>query len=69
MAIAKKESKGSMTVAEAGRKGGKKTSETHGHEFYKEIGHKGGSKVKELIAAGKRAQEEEKQKPQKKSAK
>ena len=54
--------KGSITVAEAGRRGGKKTSETHGHEFYQEIGHKGGSKVKELIEAGKRAMEEEKQK-------
>ena len=32
-----------MTVAEAGRKGGLKTSETHEHEFYSEIGHKGGS--------------------------
>ncbi len=63
---AKKTQKGSMTVGEAGRKGGKKTSETHGHEFYQEIGHKGGSKVKELIAAGKRAQEEENQKSQKK---
>ena len=32
-----------MTVAEAGQKGGLKTSETHGSEFYSEIGHKGGS--------------------------
>ncbi len=52
-----KSQKGAMTVAEAGRKGGTKTSERHGHEFYQEIGHKGGTKVKELIAAGKRAQE------------
>lgn len=33
--------KGSISVAEAGRKGGKKTSETHGHEFYEKIGHRG----------------------------
>ena len=35
--------KGKMTVAEAGRKGGEKTAETHGPEFYSEIGSKGGS--------------------------
>ena len=35
-----------MTVAEAGRKGGLKTSETHGSEFYSEIGSKGGSTKK-----------------------
>ncbi len=53
MAGTKKESKGSMTVTEAGRKGGKKTAETHGREFYEEIGHKGGQKVKDLIEKGK----------------
>ena len=35
--------KGKMTVGEAGRMGGLKTSETHGPEFYSEIGSKGGS--------------------------
>jgi general stress protein YciG len=50
------ERKGSMTVAEAGRKGGKKTADTHGHDFYKEIGHKGGQRVRELIEEGKKAQ-------------
>ena len=48
-----------MTVAEAGRKGGQRTSETHGHQFYEEIGHKGGvkggPKVRDLIDAGKKA--------------
>ncbi len=42
-----KESKGDMTVEEAGRKGGERTSETHGEEFYQEIGHKGGQAVQE----------------------
>jgi general stress protein YciG len=37
------EKKGQMTVQEAGRRGGLKTSETHGEEFYSEIGSKGGS--------------------------
>jgi uncharacterized protein len=49
--------KGQMTVEEAGRKGGQKggrrTAETHGREFYEEIGHKGGQRVRELIEEGK----------------
>jgi general stress protein YciG len=61
---AKKESKGEMTVEEAGRKGGEKTAKTHGKEFYEEIGHKGGEvggkkggqRVKELIEEGKEAE-------------
>ncbi len=48
--------KGSMTVAEAGRRGGERTSETHGKEFYSEIGHKGGQRVRDLIEAGKQAE-------------
>jgi uncharacterized protein len=51
----KKNPKGTMTVQEAGRKGGLKTAETHGKEFYEEIGHKGGQRVKELIEEGKKA--------------
>lgn len=39
------EEKKDMTVSEAGRKGGEKTAETHGHEFYEEIGKKGGETV------------------------
>ncbi len=50
-----KEEKGRMTVQEAGRKGGMKTAQTHGRDFYEEIGHKGGQKVKELIEEGKKA--------------
>jgi general stress protein YciG len=49
--------KGQMTVEEAGRKGGQKggrrTADTHGRDFYEEIGHKGGQRVRELIQEGK----------------
>ncbi len=51
-----RESKGEMTVSEAGHKGGEKTAETHGREFYEEIGHKGGQRVKELIEEGKESE-------------
>jgi len=34
-----------MSVRDAGRKGGERTAETHGHVFYEEIGHKGGEKT------------------------
>ena len=40
--MAEQEKKGGMTVREAGHKGGEKTAETHGKEFYEQIGHKGG---------------------------
>jgi uncharacterized protein len=43
----KEEKKGGMTVREAGHKGGEKTAETHGKEFYEAIGKKGGEKVAE----------------------
>ncbi len=49
--------RGQMTVAEAGRKGGQTTSREHGPEFYHEIGTKGGRRVRDLIEAGKRAEE------------
>jgi general stress protein YciG len=49
--------KGKLSVEEAGRLGGEKTSETHGEEFYSEIGHKGGQKVKRLIEEGKEYEE------------
>ena len=56
---------GGMTVREAGRKGGliggRKGGLTvkaeRGREFYQEIGRKGGQRVRDLIAAGKRAAE------------
>jgi uncharacterized protein len=41
--LSEEKRKGKMTVEEAGRMGGEKTSETHGPEFYSEIGSKGGS--------------------------
>jgi uncharacterized protein len=50
--------KGKMTVEEAGRMGGRKTSATHGEEFYSEIGSKGGQKVRRLIQEGKQHENE-----------
>jgi general stress protein YciG len=58
MCLSESRKKGKMTVAEAGRMGGEKTSETHGSEFYSEIGSKGGLKVRELIEEGKEHGEE-----------
>ncbi len=55
--MARKETKGEMTVQEAGRKGGNTTKQRHGEDYYKSIGHKGGQKVRELIARGKKAME------------
>lgn len=34
-----------MTVEEAGHRGGERTAETHGREFYEKIGHKGGEET------------------------
>jgi uncharacterized protein len=64
--LARDEKKGKMTVEEAGRKGGLKTAETHGEEFYSEIGRKGGKiggpkggqRVRKLIKEGKVHEEE-----------
>ena len=50
--------KGKMTVEEAGRMGGLRTSATHGSEFYSEIGSKGGQKVRKLIREGKKDEQE-----------
>jgi general stress protein YciG len=60
------EKKGKMTVQEAGRRGGLKTSATHGEEFYSEIGRKGGKigwlkggqRVRKLIKEGREHEEE-----------
>jgi uncharacterized protein len=60
--LADERKKGTMSVEEAGRmggqKGGRRTAETHGREFYEEIGHKGGQKVRRLIQEGKEHEEE-----------
>ena len=48
---------GGMTVAEAGRMGGRLVSEKYGPEFYEKIGKKGGQRVKELIERAKAAEE------------
>jgi len=58
MCLSESRKKGKMTVAEAGRMGGLKTSETHGSEFYSEIGSKGGQKVRKLVEEGKEHEEE-----------
>jgi hypothetical protein len=50
-----KSEKGTMSVQEAGRRGGERTSQTHGRDFYEEIGRKGGQKVRELIEEGKKS--------------
>jgi len=59
MAAKKPGAKGTMTVAEAGRKGGLTVRDQRGHEFYEEIGRKGGKiggpKVRRLIEEGKKA--------------
>jgi len=47
-----------MSVAAAGRKGGRTTLERHGPEFYSKIGRKGGRTLKRLIARGRQAEEQ-----------
>lgn len=49
----------SMTVTEAGQKGGLQTSKGHNYEFYQKIGRKGGQRMKELIAKGLEAEKKE----------
>jgi general stress protein YciG len=39
-----------------GRKGGQTTKKRHGPEFYERIGRKGGQRVRQLVAAAKRAE-------------
>jgi general stress protein YciG len=49
-------SEGTMSVNEAGQRGGETTRDKYGHEFYEDIGHKGGQRVKELIEEGKESE-------------
>jgi uncharacterized protein len=51
MATHSREPGGGMTVAEAGRMGGKLVSEKYGAEFYEKIGKKGGSSTAERYGA------------------
>lgn len=55
--MARKETKGEMTVKEAGRKGGNTTKQRYGEGYYENIGKKGCQKVRELIKRGKEAME------------
>ncbi len=48
---AQKRSGGAMTVAEAGRMGGRLVREKYGPEFYEKIGKKGGSSTAERYGA------------------
>lgn len=55
-----RERHGAEFYSEIGKRGGDKCA-TRGSEYYAEIGRKGGQKVRDLIAAGRRAQEEQRQ--------
>lgn len=55
--------RGLTTVREMGQRGGTSGRDKHGHEHFVEIGRKGGSRVRELLAAGRAAEDERKGKP------
>jgi len=48
---------GSISVQEAGRRGGETVSRKYGHEHFQEIGRKGGHRVRELIQEGKQQEQ------------
>lgn len=48
---------GSMTVGEAGRKGGEKTAQKYGADFFRRIGRKGGEARSENRNQSKKEQE------------
>lgn len=45
------QSRGDMSVREAGKKGGETTASTHDREFYQDIGRKGGETRREELGA------------------
>jgi uncharacterized protein len=49
--------KTTISVQEAGRRGGQETSRRHGQQFYHDIGVKGGHKVRELVKKGRLTKE------------
>ena len=51
--------RGGMSVRDAGRRGGEARRDQLGSAGYSELGHKGGQRVRELVQAGKRAEEED----------
>ena len=56
--MAANNSKGDMSVRQAGKKGGETTSQKYGREFYQEIGKEGGERVSELVEKGKEAEKD-----------
>lgn len=58
MATQGKKPGGGMTVAEAGRMGGRLVSEKYGPEFYERIGRRGGQKVASLVECAKQLEDQ-----------
>ena len=50
--------RGSMSVRDAGGKGGRKTADTHDSEHFQRIGKMGGDRVSKLVKLGKKAEEQ-----------
>lgn len=49
--------KGSMSVREAGQKGGRSVADKYDREHFSEIGQKGGERVSELVRKGKQSED------------
>ena len=61
---ATRERHGETHYRDAGRKGGKKVLENRGREHFVEMGRRGGRRLSALVAAGRAAEEAEKQQEQ-----